>query len=126
MKHAISWFEIPVGDYDRAKKFYETLLEAELSEMEAAGSKLALLPADQDTEAVGGALIENPDDGVTPSTNGTVVYLDAGPDLQIVLDRVVSAGGKIFITKTPVGPEMGYFAQFSDSEGNRVGLYSRG
>ncbi len=28
MKNAINWFEIPVKNFDRAKKFYETILGA--------------------------------------------------------------------------------------------------
>ncbi|MBT3276349.1 MAG: VOC family protein, partial [Spirochaetales bacterium] len=59
-----------------------------------------------------------------PSEQGSVVYIDANPDLQIVLNRIESAGKSVFIPKTQVGPDMGFFAQFKDSEGNRVGLYS--
>jgi predicted enzyme related to lactoylglutathione lyase len=122
LKHAVSWFEISVADYERAKEFYSRIFDTELGEMEAAGSRLALLPSDEDPDAIGGALIQDPH--LKPSENGTVVYLNANPDLQVVLDRVVEAGGKVMIEKSPVGPDMGFFAQFKDSEGNRVGLYS--
>ena len=121
-KNAISWFEIPVDDYDRAKKFYEGILDAEFGEMDIDGTKLAMFPADEGQDAVGGALIASPD--VKPSEQGSVVYIDANPDLQIVLNRIESAGKSVFIPKTQVGPDMGFFAQFKDSEGNRVGLYS--
>ena len=30
MKNMINWFEIPVTDFDRAKKFYETVMEIQL------------------------------------------------------------------------------------------------
>lgn len=114
-----------MGDYNRAKKFYSEIFETELGEMEAAGSKLALFAADEGPDVVGGALISGPSADVEPSLHGTVVYLNANPDLQTVLERAVSAGGSVLIPKTPVGPDMGFFAQFKDLEGNRVGLYSR-
>ena len=33
MTHSINWFEIPVTDFARAKKFYETLYGADIMEM---------------------------------------------------------------------------------------------
>ena len=125
MKHAASWFEIPVSDYERAKKFYSAVFEAELGEMDVAGSKLAMLPSDQDPEVVGGALISSSDHAIAPSEQGSIVYLNANPNLQPFLDRAVAAGASVFIPKTLIGPDMGHFAQFRDSEGNRVGLYSK-
>lgn len=80
--HAISWFEIPTADLDRATKFYETIL------------------------------------GIT------LVYLNANPDVQLVLDRIVAAGGKILVPKTEISPEIGYMGVFMDSEGNRVALHA--
>lgn len=41
MKNALNWFEIPVKNFDKAKKFYETILGAELQPMEAMGMKSA-------------------------------------------------------------------------------------
>ena len=46
MNHAINWFEIPVTDFTRAKKFYETILNADMQFMEAMGMKSAFFPAD--------------------------------------------------------------------------------
>ena len=31
MAHALSWFEIPVSDMDRASKFYGAILNADLT-----------------------------------------------------------------------------------------------
>ncbi len=33
MKNAINWFEIPVKDFSRAQKFYETVLDTKIEEM---------------------------------------------------------------------------------------------
>ena len=40
MKNAINWFEIPVTDFTRAKKFYETIMGGEIMEMEFPGGKI--------------------------------------------------------------------------------------
>jgi hypothetical protein len=71
---------------------------------------------------VGGAIIQG--EGYVPSAQGSLVYLSGGTDLSVVLARVEAAGGSVLVGKTQVSPEHGYFAQFMDSEGNKVGLYS--
>ena len=55
---------------------------------------------------------------------GPLVYLNAEPDLAIVLGRVERAGGKVTVPKRQISPEHGYMAVFIDSEGNRVALHS--
>ena len=44
--------------------------------------------------------------------------------MSTVLMRVDGAGGKVLMEKTLVAPGMGYYANFLDSEGNRVALHS--
>jgi hypothetical protein len=53
-----------------------------------------------------------------------LVYLDGGNDLQDILNRVESAGGKILLPKTMISEEIGYMAIFLDSEGNKQALHS--
>jgi predicted enzyme related to lactoylglutathione lyase len=65
-------------------------------------------------------------DDYKPSTEGTLVYLNGGKDLETTLSKVEAAGGKIFVPKTQISPEMGYFAVFMDSEGNKMALHSIG
>ncbi|MBN2461403.1 MAG: hypothetical protein JXB60_07325 [Candidatus Cloacimonetes bacterium] len=57
-----------------------------------------------------------------PATDGPVIYLNGGDNLQIILDRIEAAGGKIIIPKTFVTDNIGYFAFFLDTEGNRLRL----
>jgi predicted enzyme related to lactoylglutathione lyase len=122
--YAVSWFQIPCSDLERGKRFYETILGVALQDLGAPGMKMAAFPADPQKGEVGGAIVAGP--GATPSGDGTVVYLNAGPDLQVVLDRVAAAGGKVLMPKTQVPMEgAGYFAVFADSEGNTVGLHSQ-
>ena len=121
MTNAINWFEIPVTDYARAKKFYETILGVEIMEMPFPNGKYGMLPADMQNGGVGGGLMQS--EGFNPSMDGTVVYLNGGEDLAVPLSKVETAGGKILMPKTSIG-QNGFMAHFIDTEGNRVALHS--
>lgn len=120
MVNAINWFEIPVTDFTRAKKFYETLFDAPVMEMPFPIGRYGMLPSDMG-KGVGGAIVQG--DGYTPSDSGTVVYLNGGDDLAIPLAKIENAGGKIVMPKTAIGGN-GFIAQFIDTEGNKVALHS--
>ena len=120
--NAINWFEIPVADIKRATKFYNTILGADMQSMQMGGGQMTMLPADE--SGVGGALTQA--EGFTPSQNGTLVYLNGGADLAVILGRVEGAGGRVLEPKTDIGSGFGFFAIFVDSEGNKVGLHSMG
>ena len=123
--HAINWFEIPVADFDRAKIFYETIFANIMKERTAGNARMAFFESDMADDGRGGAIVYDPQ-FYTPSANGTLVYLNCDPNLQKVLDRVTSAGGRILQNKTEVAvtQDMGYWALIMDSEGNRVALHA--
>lgn len=123
MQNAVAWFEIPVQDFDRAKKFYESIFATTFSVMKAGatGPTLALFPVDF-SKGVGGALAFGR--GYKPSSDGVKVYLSDGDDLGVVLDRVAAAGGTTAVPKTQISPEFGYMGAFIDTEGNWIGLHS--
>jgi uncharacterized protein len=120
--HAISWFEIPVTDFARAKAFYEALLGRPIETMTMGASTMGFLSTSPDS--VGGAIVHG--DGTAPSKSGTLVYLNGGDDLAPMLARVEGANGSVAVPKTDIGSGFGFFAHFIDSEGNRVGLHSMG
>jgi uncharacterized protein len=119
--NSLNWFEIPAIDISRAKKFYESIFEIKMEEMDMQNMKYAMFPFDPMNAKVAGGLAQSPMH--TPSATGSIVYLNANPDLQIVLDRIEKAGGKITMPKTSIG-QNGFMAFFSDSEGNTVALHS--
>ncbi len=119
--NSLSWFEIPAIDFARAKAFYSAIFDFEMPEMPMGPTTMGFFLHDRE-KGVGGAIVVG--DGTLPATSGTLVYLAAGRDLSTVLSRIEAAGGTILVPKTPIAPEMGYFATFRDSEGNRVGLHS--
>ncbi|HLK29729.1 MAG TPA: VOC family protein [Puia sp.] len=123
LTNAINWFEIPAADFDRAKIFYETIFDYQIPESSVGSKKMGFFLYDFKSGKIGGAICQG--DGYTPSENGSIVYLNAEPDLQIILDRVENAGGKIIQQKMLVTPEVGHIAFFIDTEGNKVALHSR-
>jgi predicted enzyme related to lactoylglutathione lyase len=80
---------------------------------------MAMFPADK---GIGGAVVMG--QGSVPSETGSLIYLNAGRDLQVVLDRVPEAGGRIIMGKTFISEDSGYFALFIDTEGNKLALHS--
>lgn len=119
--NALNWFEIPARDINRAKAFYENILGIEMPTMEMMGMQMAFFPAENGNGKVSGGLCQS--DMHNPSTDGAVVYLNANPDLQPVMDKVDGAGGQSVMAKTSLG-ENGFMAFFIDTEGNKVGLHS--
>lgn len=114
---AVHWFDIPVLDIERAKNFYSSIFQIELSILEAGEHKMAIFQ----TEKATGSLVQGP--GQTPSKTGFFPYFDGGIDLNNILARIEPAGGKVEIKKTDLG-EHGFYAIFHDTEGNRLGLHS--
>ena len=120
--NAVNWFEIAATDIMRATKFYETILDVALIPLDLPGAKMAMFPSQGMGGTVGGSLVQSKMH--KPSTTGTFVYLNANPNLQVVLDRVSKAGGKITTPKTLITKENGYMAFIIDTEGNAVALHS--
>jgi predicted enzyme related to lactoylglutathione lyase len=121
--HAANWFEIPVTDFERARAFYSEIFAYDMPHQEMAGALMGFLPFEMG-KGVGGAIILA--DTMRPSRDGPRIYLNGGDDLQPILDRVESAGGRVDTPKTLITEDIGYFAVFEDSEGNRVALHSPG
>ena len=124
MQNAISWFEIPATDIDRAQKFYENIFGITMMPMDMPQIKMRMFPLDDMMTQVGGALVDSGGFHKASATDGPLIYLNANPDVQIVLDKVVEAGGSIMMPKTEISPEYGFMAVFIDTEGNRIALHN--
>jgi predicted enzyme related to lactoylglutathione lyase len=120
MKNLVTIIEIPTTDLSRAIGFYETTLGIKIEVVDMDGIKLGMFPNAGDGVFV--QLIRG--DGYKPCSNGTLIYLNAGDDLQATARRVEENGGKIIVPKTEISADMGYFAVFTDTEGNKVGLHA--
>lgn len=116
-----NWFEIAVSDFKRAKKFYEAIFNTEIEAEETDELTIGVFPH----KDVGCALCYNPE-FYQPSQSGTLVYLNANPDLKETQDRIEESGGKIIVPKKRISDNHGFMCIFLDSEGNKMALHSDG
>jgi len=121
--NSLNWFEIPALDIERSKKFYETIFEIKMESYSMEGVTMAMFPGTPESGKASGAIAKS--DQHTPSMTGTLIYLNANPDMANVLAKVEAAGGKILLPKTNIG-ENGFMAFVMDTEGNNVGIHSMG
>jgi predicted enzyme related to lactoylglutathione lyase len=117
----VGWFEIPVSDMNRAKQFYEAVFEIEIKVQDFESTLMGWFPDNDGVYGATGSLIKQ--SSYIPSTEGTLIYFMSN-DVQLQLDRVEGAGGKIYQEKTKISEEHGCMGVFIDSEGNRVALHS--
>jgi predicted enzyme related to lactoylglutathione lyase len=120
MKKVIVWFEIPVIDFTRAKKFYSKIMQFDMKEETLGSDQMGFFPGEKGE--ISGAIVKG--EGFEPGGKGTIVYLNGDENLQVILNRVEPAGGKIIAPKTQIAEEHGYYAWFLDTEGNKLGLWS--
>ncbi len=120
-KYPITWFEIPATDFKRAVKFYSTIFARELPITHLNGSDMAFF-ASEPLE-VSGVIIAG--EGAEPSSKGILLYLNGGDDLNVPLSKVEAAGGTVVLPKTRISADLGCYAIFIDSEGNRLALHSQ-
>jgi predicted enzyme related to lactoylglutathione lyase len=116
MKKLISWVEVPAIDFDKAVKFYSTVLNIEFKVVNCGEEKMACFPGGE------GAVSKAP--GFEPSKNGVLVSFNTEGELDAVLDKVHKNGGEVVTPKTKIDADgRGYFAIVIDCEGNKIGLY---
>jgi predicted enzyme related to lactoylglutathione lyase len=92
--------------------------------MDLAQIKMRMFPIDDPANGIGGAVVYAEGFYHPSESHGPLIYLNANPDVQNILDRVEAAGGKILVPKTAISPEYGHMGVFLDTEGNRIGLHS--
>jgi len=123
MNHpVISRYEIPVEDFERARRFYSTIFSIHISDQNEGGLRMGFFSSDKQDTCQTGAIVLGP--RYVPSHRGVLAYFYCGKDLQTVLDRVEIAGGSIVSNKLLLEDDGGYVAHIVDSEGNLIALHS--
>ena len=82
MKSAISWFEIPATNLDRASKFYETIFGISLIPMDLPDIKMRMFPVEDQMTDIGGAIVDSGGFHKPSATDGPLIYLNGNPDVQ--------------------------------------------
>jgi predicted enzyme related to lactoylglutathione lyase len=121
MNTKIDWFQIPSNDFERAVQFYETIFDTTLRREKFGDSPMGIFSGAAGDSI--GAVIQG--DGYQAANAGTVVYFDAAPVMDDVIERIKKAGGQVLIDKFALPNNIGYVAHFLDTEGNRLALHSR-
>lgn len=124
----VVWFEIYVQDMQRAKRFYEAVLDIRLEKMPAPTAEMDMemwaFPSDKAAAPTSygacGMLIKM--EGVPSACGGTLVYFGC-IDCAVEASRVTANGGTVMKEKMSIG-EHGYIALARDSEGNMIGFHS--
>lgn len=113
------WFEIPVTDMDKAKKFYSEVLMTEFTDMNDGPNPFSIFAYGKGDKDVSGHLYPG-----EPAPNGTgpTIHLAVSDDLAAAMDRVKAAGGSVVspIIEIPAGR----FAYCLDPDGNSISLFA--
>jgi len=120
MNNAVGWFEIYVQDMDRAKAFYERMLQVQLSRIDSPDIDMWAFTMAPDAPGAAGALVRMP--GFQSGGNSVLVYFNCA-DCADEAARAILAGGKLQQEKMSIG-QYGNIALVIDTEGNMIGLHS--
>jgi uncharacterized protein len=115
----VVYFEIPVLDIDRATKFYSAVFNFTFEKEVIDKNEMALFPFEDESTGISGALAKG--EIYKPTKDGVVIYFKS-ENIDSALQLAVANGGKVLYPKTSNG-ELGFVAEFEDSEGNRIALH---
>lgn len=115
----VFYFEIPVKDIDRAIKFYNSVFNFEFSKTTIDGYEMAFFPFNEGRLGISGAFVKG--EVYKPTTEGVIIYFKT-KNIEANLNLAEKNGGEILYPKTP-NSELGFVAEFKDSEGNRIALH---
>ena len=116
----VSWFEIYVQDMERARKFYEAMLQVKLEKLNSVAPELWAFPQSFTNYGASGALVKM--EGFSPGGNSTLVYFSCA-DCAVEAGRAAKHGGRIEKEKFSIG-QYGFIVLAVDTEGNLFGLHS--
>jgi len=69
----VGWFEIPVTNMNRAKKFYDTVFKIDIAIHNLGGLIMGWFPMAPDKKGITGSLVEH-ENYVPSATDGAVLY----------------------------------------------------
>ena len=119
MTNPVVYFEIPVNDMERATRFYSKVFEFKFENQIIDNNEMALFPFVEANSGISGALAKGAI--YKPTKDGVLIYFTTA-NIDETLKLVISNGGQVLYPKTDNG--IGLVAEFEDTEGNRIALYT--
>ncbi len=117
-------FEIPYDNFDKAKKFYSEVFGWDIVTVpEIKYNMVTTVQTDPNTHqpkesgAINGGMYKRDADSCK-----TPVIVIGVKSIDESIDKVKKSGGKIIIPKRQI-PNMGFYSQIQDPEGNIIGLW---
>ncbi|MFW9961900.1 MAG: VOC family protein [Candidatus Thorarchaeota archaeon] len=112
----VYYFEMPVDDFDRAIKFYETVFDWKITkEDRLSGPYYAVKTGDDSKPGINGSFFKKEE-----SWNQISNVINV-QDIDGILEKIKKLGGAIVFPKTVING-VGYLAYFKDPEGNTLGM----
>lgn len=115
----VVYFEIPVVNINRAIRFYQSVFQFSFQKEIIDNNEMALFPFVAKNIGISGALAKG--EIYKPTHNGVVIYFQT-KDIDASLEKVIQNNGKILYPKTS-NDDLGFVAEFEDTEGNRIALH---
>ncbi|MCB1382873.1 MAG: VOC family protein [Notoacmeibacter sp.] len=114
----VIWTEIPVANLDKAKAFFEAVLETSLIRQEMGPNVTMVFPYDGE-RGVAGHLYEGKP---AAAGSGPTVHFQVHGTVEDAMARVTEAGGTVVSPVIEI-PD-GRFAYCTDPDGNSIGLFT--
>ncbi len=115
----VVYFEIPVTDMGRAIQFYTAVFNFTFDKTVIDKIEMALFPLVDENDGISGALAKG--EIYKPTNDGVVIYFQT-ENIDQTLKIAIENGGRTLYPKTSNG-DLGFVAEFEDSEGNRIALH---
>jgi uncharacterized protein len=115
----VIYFEIPVNDIERSMKFYTSVFNFTFEKEVIDKNEMALFPFEDENAGISGSLAKG--EIYKPTKDGVLIYFKT-ESIDSTLKLAVQNGGKILYPKTSNG-DLGFVAEFEDTEGNRIALH---
>ena len=115
----VVYFEIPVHDVERAIEFYQAVFQFKFEKTVIDHNEMALFPFVAEGTGISGAFAKG--EIYKPTKEGVLIYFHTS-DIDGALKLVTTHGGQVLYPKTSNG-ELGFVAEFEDTEGNRMALH---
>ena len=115
----VVYFEIPATDIDRAVKFYNAVFGFQFEKDTIDHNEMALFPFRDQSQGISGALAKG--EIYKPTKDGVLIYFNTS-SINETLKLAQQNGAQILYPKTSNG-DLGFVAEFEDSEGNRIALH---